>query len=748
MMRVRAKRKVERGAILPLAAMCAGVLVMLLASAVYLAAFSSLRTGVRSIAGLIGLAAMQGYAETECPKQGSCHEAKIDAALARAEQITQTNARYFDQLTLSLFSGADEASTGPTGDKGGNQESKGAGGVNVATVEAGSWYYQAPSENLGDPCTGNYPCFVAFPKSPADGQLANAIRVSGSTEPTIADKLLGAFGMGSTKSIQFEVIASQVPLRLVALIDLSSSSQEDNYLRPNGTMEEEGGGTVHAATPSTAPSDYGSPSPAPAGPAPSGMGFAGLALYSSVGPPEADPPADPPDGDFFAYQISQIDPNPEIVPDSVATVWDYVPDTRPGSGPYSASDHYKDDYSQVTSFGLSELERTKYANADYHPSMAEVLADSRGIWYPPKDDLEDYVKHYLVDTYRNDGVTPAYPGAQGPQPYRAFMEGLEEVVSTIQDRQVAGDMMSLVFFETNMYWKYVTDMTDDFNYIRSLINTQSIRDGDSSDFPDTAQPWLQLGLFPKAYEYTDIYSALVESKFQLSNVSVDGIPTINEIVLFGDGLSTCHGLGNSRACGNDFSTYKESLSEISDFVSSTLFSDGITLNVVQAGEQVGPHFLRMMLPPDGSDAKKGEAEGAEETECLTDDVARQLAIPMTRGTDYLGSTPPGSEFQNDFYGQQAWENRFETPFYKAAYDWYVNTVVSGGVYVPVRPVAVSCDDTLANDCSGLGYNPSTADREVNDPYCRSPGDQVKDGLADIIQRSIARSYAIVKSSGF
>jgi len=756
----------DSGMILPLAAIFAFTAVMIVAFALFVSAFSATRQQVEAGARLMALAAVQGYAETSCPDPNdiaACDQIKKQGALQRAKRVLAANEKVFTGFSLNESGNSAVSGSGRDDrDERDRPQAPGPKSSNFGTIEVGRYDFSEPPQ--GGECV-SYPCFYTL-----DGtELANSVRITGEVFNSGTTRLLNSFGFDWARPIPFEITAAQIPIRLVVMMDLSGSMAEDTHLPPTEELADQGASppryrdryTFADSTRHTEPAndeairefpDYGtSPSGGsePSEPPPDndneyfGSDPALIDYQQSVAPstgassgggraaganPESDPDDDSveqrAEASVFAFPIEALEEPPNVTPEEVKLIWDHMQDNRPSKGPYDPTQHFKDDYLQISSIGLGPGAYDGYGFKELHPPPGHLGI----IWEPDQSELlEQYNKelYYLVDSYRNPEA-----GMNGPEPYLSAMQGLHEVIQALRARQVAGDKMGLVFYDTQLYWNYVVNLTDNFDYIESLIDPQNIVDASTADFPNTMQPWLRLGLFPAGGAWTNIEKPLVMAALQLSVSNEDGIPAVNEIIAFGDGLPTCTQYGNNGElrCESDYVTYKQSMDWITDFASTFLFYNKISLHVVQAGDQVGPHLLRM-----------AHYDKNKDPTCMTDELARLAGISLVKGQD---------EIENEWYGQNLYGNRFNVPFFQAAYDWYRLAVITGGVYAPIRPSGSTCPDPMiANNCEGLPdqYQAGSAERQLTDPLCRTPAQQVSEALAGMLKGSVARSYAIVDS---
>lgn len=199
---------------------------------------------------------------------------------------------------------------------------------------------------------------------------------------------------------------------------------------------------------------------------------------------------------------------------------------RPGGVPVPRV-HYRDDYWFVPLLNnndyISAAPNSNYRK--YHPN-------------PDTDDItlsrlyEARPANYWVDFFRKSPY-------EGPQPLTAILKGLNIAVRRFEERSVAGDKMCIIFFDHNLSWPRVIRLTDNYQYIKELLE---IRD-ESTPMSDIDK-LSQHGIFPSKDSFTNILMALSEAERQFKQEKLDnpGLPVSQFIVLVTDGLSNC------RAC--------------------------------------------------------------------------------------------------------------------------------------------------------------------------------------------------------
>ncbi len=746
---VTSSRRGSFGAVLPTIAVFIVLGLSVVGFVLYASSIGAIREQVRGNVRLIALAAVQGYFEHECNTNDveACHADKNVAALGRARDVLSTSPQVLGGLELVLSS--EQTDSG-----------------NEAVLTDGRWYYVRPSDENSDPCNGNYPCRV----NRSQDELANCFTISGDVSNGWTNLFGGYFGSQHwAPPISFRVTASGVPLRFAFAVDVSASMAEDNFPRPLAEQFANGGNydpslDVYRVDASTLKDinvtnhdlvNFGDqqqqPAPGPApGPKSRSLDSAPQARAAAESPKEeeVDDGTDEEDTDdedfgesllpygaYFAFQTEDLYRDildATAVPEQVQIVWQDLPDSRDDLPPGDLlRPNYwaKEDYLSVGALGVGVGAYDTYC-ADNGGSDCPHFAPTElgGVVFDPPPDEDnsteyaDKVIPYAVNTFRDAHHTAA-------QPWLSVMEALDEVVSMIEARQVPGDKVGMLFFYSQVYWKRTIKLTDKLQYINKVLDLETM--SGARTFNQSDPPlWIKLGLFPSAAMYTDARLGLLGA-FEMIADADDGVPAINSVVAFSDGLSTCR--PDPYGCESSFEFYTDSMNAIRDFSENNFFAEKISLHVIQAGQQALPHFL-------GAQARATERDINDpgSGECYTDEMARLDGRQLVRG-----ASPPFGSF---WEGQEAWVNRFDGGFPQAAADWHALAALTGGLYVPIRPVVPDCTPAdPATFCSSFPLRLADAERITTDPYCRTTREQVSDAIERIFGDATSKSFSVVET---
>ena len=534
---------------------------------------------------------------------------------------------------------------------------------------AGRYAAVKPPGAGSDPCAGSYPCFYQR----AQDELSNAFKLVGkvSSNPLVA-RFERFFGLkGFFKKMSFDVTSAAVPMRMCAVIDLSGSIASDSH--PEDMQDTNGDGETENVAP----------------------------LFSYRADDQSGLVGDP-------YQAISAE---------------RVPDARSVSAP-----HIKSDYALINSVDLTRPE-------NYDESFWSRTPDADS-GFVTAQETSAGEQLYLLDLYR----TGAYKGAE---PWNSIMKGVQSVAQAFQARAVAGDRMGLVFFDKHVRWPYLVQLTGDFDHVTEILQTDApgsfaacapkTAPGAECELLSNPPAWVKLGLFPKPYQFSNIYAGLGQALFEFSKDDL-GVPSTDFITLFSDGLVNCYYEAGQQQCRRDtFLYYQKGMNNIRNNLvfsktgGTGLFKGGIALHMFMAGADVGPHTL---LLDDGG-------------KCLTDDAARKKvdAKGWPKPIDFVlgqGLSVYDPAVDTGDADEALKAHSPATPFYQTNADWYNLVRMTGGRWAPLRPLAQTCPDVVEPVCT------TTPARQEQDPGCRSTEDQVKAYLEQILRDSSAFSIVMDK----
>ena len=428
--------------------------------------------------------------------------------------------------------------------------------------------------------------------------------------------------------------------------------------------------------------------------------------------------------DFYAYYLGADNATPTVPTLNYDQSWAAMAPDRstassppsPGSPEYSTT-HYRSDYMLVNNM----LTDANYENGTYplyHPSPTSTYTGA------PGENLNagTVTGNYRVDFFRDASYT-------GPDPMVTIFNGLNTAVQEFKERAVAGDQISLVFFDQKLTWPRIINLTSDFDYVQKFTD---ISDTTSED--RGLKLLLKHGIFPSYHAYSDIQLALIEAMRQFNLSSASSSASVNFIVYMGDGLSNCV-IGNCSAvdatgttvtqcgctpntCNNTYGQYKQAVYEMRKFALGTLAPLKIPIHVVLSGTHVGPHTLALS---DGSGR------------CISDTEARQIPSDFTRGETYPDACTDATAANAFAHATSS------NPFYEPNKDLYRIARITGGIWGPLKQYDPSCS-SVPTTCSST--SPSTAPRVLT--TCSQGNSVIKSYIDDIMGTN---PYMVVPKSG-
>ena len=693
-------RRNSAGAVIVLVALSLFVLVAVVALAIDVALISAASEQGRQFARLGSLTAIEEY--FAATSEGVGHEEALLRAKDRVNSVSEFNLLFSDRGGTAPYVKLASESDCPDGSD------------YCADLQAGRWVVEDEEQEGDDSCEGEYPCFTAD----LAGEVPNAFRISGQFHSSITTRLASIFLGADSIPTQVAATSSFVPRRGCFLIDISPTISYATHL---GWW---GGGPFNLDPPG---SDLGEP-----------PGDVTLD-FTCIGDGSCGPNPFNGFGNRYAFFTRRDNPTEYL---------SYFPPMDLGwlaleqefpEGESTETRHHADDY-QVH-FLLNDDDYDLEDEFDtFHPS--------------PTQDLGRYA-------ISSDRRWARVDTAGNPEPLTTFMNGINQALQGFKERQVSGDQACLIFFDSNITWPRVVNLTSDFDYLIEFTDFTNPGDiasdedlfvqADRDDLArqriiddgvgETRLRSIRHHIMPLRASATDIRLGLEEALGQLQVARDQGPPASDFVVLITDGLQNCFG----GDCANTYPQYARGMQEIFDTLQGTLEERRVPIHVIFEGPEVGPHSI---------DIYKGEKEPTEHPigqveDCYTDEEYRASGGISSYGFVEGQGFPvgqPGYDPQVDFEAIAAWEDMSaDTPFYQANYDWYRISVITRGIWGPLRDRGPACDGYFVThgnpeETQNPWLSPShhrpfcepSEDRQQFDRYCRPREQQMEDYLSRIV----------------
>jgi hypothetical protein len=373
----------------------------------------------------------------------------------------------------------------------------------------------------------------------------------------------------------------------------------------------------------------------------------------------------------------------------------------------SKTAHFADDYNNFSQDSGTILnDWNSYPKNSFHPSDYDASALS-GV--------------YTIDTFTK------------PEPLSSILDGVKQSVTQLKNRSNVGDKVCIIGVDNTLAWPRIVNLSlisgssnDAYNHLQQIL-----------DLENNFSLSMSHGFFPNASGRTNLLIALREA---LNQFKRNGSSYASQlVVLITDGAQTCGScpvqadqfpapLGNSIidsndiaavnscnnindcpwadinaddkiddidkstitkcsnrivGCANLYGYYNEGMfgpGGIKEMVEKYMAPNNIPLHTILISEQVAPHTVDI----------------EEDNKCLPENTIRERGLSPVKGHD--GSIPISTAWENSIVIDNG------TPFFQIPYDWYQLSLVSGGVYGPVRStsfdnIPVGCgDDSCSGDC--------------------------------------------------
>lgn len=696
--RIRRQRECEHGAILPLLALLALAIVLFATLIIDLSSYANQREQAEEYARLAALGALEAHFSSNA----NTLTGKVTDALARANNVSGANVLITERGTGGkLFSPALGTGTG-------------------AQLIPGRWEV-GPGTPGNDPC-GNigrpYPCFV--PNIALDpAQVITAYQVRGQIYNRFSTKLARTFMNKSSFPVDVLATATVIPRHACFVIDISGSLLQDTH--PKRSSSDQKDDPINGR---------------------------GSFLYTLSSDNPGEPNfQDQKWGDLMC--VGSTCPNRPTAATGANSWQNFFQSTNNTTSNIASNVteqqysrmHFKNDYLSlyVPSDNDYNLFKTvydaKYPSTQYPPFPHPDPALNVKYEINPGT-ANDYRHLVRVDAFRKPPGTDGSPSTleyRGPEPLRTVFSGLRAAIQFFRARRVGGDMACLMFVDSKLSYPRFVKMTSNFDYLESLTDLDTIAGltndpssygapSNSSNILTTSTSGFELIarhlMLPIGIDSskTNLVLGLTEALNEISNAEGSTSFSTGSITLVTDGLANCKPDGGGGfSCNNDYGYYTQAMNTLKNITQSTIQGRNITVNWVLVGKAIGGHTLNIK----GSDGN-----------CITEDEARLSNIPMVMGG-----------WDNNFSsGGDAFNNMSEQhPFYEAAVIPRQIAVGTGGIFGVLRPQGGTqcivngepscCTPTV---CNGDRNTPSTWQRMMTDPQCRTQEQQIQDYMVNII----------------
>lgn len=737
-------RAADCGAVLLLVMVLLPIFVAIAALLIDIAKAHAAAEQARAMARLLSLSALEQFNDPEVTSKSSGMGDRLQKTLDRVNSLSEQN---------SLLGTSEGHLTDLKLDDGSDNQEK-AGGKLIP----GRFFFEKPAES--DPCGDNktpYPCFISLAGKVSDTEVPNSFRVEANFSSGVVTSFGRIFGQ-QLLPVSASATATIRPRTVIFAIDTTRSVTRETHQLTYPNQQ--------------AQSDIDFDEGKDVSMVPRGSQFAFRWFWDNkelMNENEEDKESNKfwskePLNDDRQWELLYCNLNQNADP-LLCKEQSPKLGVKRKDGDGSPIRHYADDYSLVSLLGSIDYDREKCEPGGICYKMHPEPSPAGCRINDPNSSFCSDPEKYRIDTNSIDTGT-------GPEPIRTIFEGLRTAVQAFKERQVAGDQVGFIFFDDYLRWSRVLLLNNNWDYMDRISNFEDPDIRNTVIFP--------LGLFPGSSGFTDILLALQESVRQFSDrrQRIGGAPSLASIVYIGDGLVSCsfappqcdprydfndndmidfddvdglicvitnptdpeclkhnyvyrdygrpftfddinilnalitsQACNSLRPCGNSFQRYTAGIQNLRGYAQNTLIPSPLqaSYSAIIVGSAVAPHTV------DHFDGGKNR--------CLTTQEAIENKKPLAMGGNSKGEPySDGPSWENAFLNRSA-----SAPFYQAAYDHYLLTAMTGGIYAPIMRGGPGCikSEDLALDCND-------GQRRLADRSCRTPTEQIQDYMRRII----------------
>lgn len=401
--------------------------------------------------------------------------------------------------------------------------------------------------------------------------------------------------------------------------------------------------------------------------------------------------------------------------------------------------------------------RVGYNFADDYTLM-QVVGDALYSTVPERGLHPDPVESPLYSMGETGLYHLVQTRGQNPEPFTTILNGLGYAVEEFEARNVSGDRLCLMFYDSYLGWSRTVEPTNDYDYLKSFLieepgspcspfaNDVPLSSGHDADILNTScakEKALRYGIFPgygkpPAAGYTGKYitgaeSNLPQALMAASNLVYDAtqeLPASAFIAVFGDGLTNCRFDGDCTdgsgcICDDTLAGHRNSVQDMYTLAEELLIDRQIPLHVFLMGESVNPHIIYHY------------EDGRSDGECLSEEEVRGLDSSIN--SFVKGNTATPLELETLYSNKNDSSLTGDDRWYDSNQYLYNLVRSTRGIWAPImrNPVddsSITSCETYEDICADTGAidRPAHRSRRTIDPNCESRSDQIERYVAQII----------------
>ena len=675
-------RQREQGAVLLLVCFLIAIFFAFAALAIDLSLVAASREQTQHHARLASLAALEAHFSS---KAGTLTE-KVADAMERAQSVVGKNLLIANLGQTEVQKEA-HLSSSPI--------------ASGAYLEPGVWQRSDDGKHPCQKISQTYPCFTPTTLTDPNAKVT-AYRITGQMYQGISTKISRWLWGVSTFPVNVRAVASVVPRQGCFLVDMSLSATRETHV--SRRINEQ------VATPRE------------------GRGRESSFLLETENPAVGEDYYQTEQWNYLCHNLlNDGSPHGSNCTGLTRPLTNDDWNAQFGFTPADLSDdeynriHFADDYRWKKGLGDGDYDKDRYPlhpNPASDPIYKVVPKSNAGRWYH-------------VDTHRDTRY-------QGAEPLRTIFAGLNRAVQIFEDREVAGDKLCLVFYNSRVPWTGVVKPTDDFEYLKKMT-TFDVTSPIDSDPPGISssevgsvsatgfERMIRHNLIPSG---TDAFStntilALSEAMKQLLSINPDGSAS-GFVISIGDAVVNCQqcfdpvnfpklSSGCTPGCSNTYPTYLRARQDLYTYINFELTGRNIPVHWLLVGRSVAPHTIEKT------------ADGSPLGPCLSDEEARKTGTPMVEGGYDTSKFKSAEEAFNEMSPDSA--------FWEANVAPYEIAAATQGLFGPIRPASPTC--VAKTTCNNSGQ------RILEDPGCRVPKEQIDSYVDKILGEN---PFALVQVS--
>lgn len=386
---------------------------------------------------------------------------------------------------------------------------------------------------------------------------------------------------------------------------------------------------------------------------------------------------------------------------------------------------------------------TRTSDAPDHIQI-NYQSDYSTLWMPGDDAANDTTIHPETSDYSmgssqeflanqpRDGGDPE----PGPEPLNSAVRGIKDAVNAMHATRTPGDRVCIIGYDKGLGWSRIIKLIDvqkNYELVNDYLDnylTNGLFPGEAevsaTNTPDAVRTAMQFMIPFELLEDTSLKPST--QKYSPSKDEFLALEPTIFVILAGDGLTNCTSDSSGVQCNTMvLQTHEASLYSASSMLGEAgeAISKNIAASFFLFGDYIAPNTVDKERSP-GSGTCYSDSEWRVANSDL--DKAQEFVAPAIN-EDGTPNYNPSAEYLSDRYKNPTKDN----PYAKINKDLYKLSLLTQGVFAPIRGVDENCDPQCVSGDKECQPDCQPGKVRLTDPSCRGKTKQIKDYMAQAVK---------------